>query len=262
MARPVEYEIKGKSDVEQVTGRAKKSMSSMQIAIEGLNKSFQNFGKNVLVGMLNPTMLLFKGIDMLTEAYKKWNETAADGVEKIASGETIYANENFQKVAQHFKRIAEDRKEAEQFMEESRRLTHSILTETEVGQQYLQELRETGKVSMLTPAIFAAMDPDIQMEAVRRFAQANPGIKLDKKEEEKKESGSLGSGVIGVGQSIQDIAAKEQTDIQRQILEMLRSAMPQERFAAPPDPLALRWNGGGAIAPIWMNIQNLSPKKQ
>lgn len=265
MGRPIEYEIKGKSDVEQVTGRAKKSMTSMQIAIDGLNKSFQNFGKNVLVGLLNPTMLLFKGIDMLTEGYKKWSQTAADGVDKIAGGESIFSSETETNVAKHFKKIAEDRKEGEDYMEERRRLALSILKDTDVGAAYLEELRKSNFWNYALNPMFKetmAADADVQTEAIRRWAEKNPGlIKPDVAAKPKeKESGSLGSGVIGVGQSIQDIAAKEQTDIQRAILETIRAAMPQERFAAPPDPLALRWNGGGAIAPIWINIENTKAK--
>ena len=46
MSRKMEYELKGKSDVEQVTGRAKKSMSQLDSTMAQVNKKFSEIGKN------------------------------------------------------------------------------------------------------------------------------------------------------------------------------------------------------------------------
>jgi uncharacterized FlaG/YvyC family protein len=45
----VTYEIKGTSDVQDQTDKAKKSMGQMENAIEGLNKKMSSWGKDLVL---------------------------------------------------------------------------------------------------------------------------------------------------------------------------------------------------------------------
>jgi hypothetical protein len=72
MAQKLEYELKGKSDVEQVTGRAKKSVDS-------LGESFKKAGKDIgnkLAGMFAATVLFDKALGFLTGTFKELGNVA------------------------------------------------------------------------------------------------------------------------------------------------------------------------------------------
>jgi hypothetical protein len=72
MAQKLEYELKGKSDVEQVTGRAKKSVDS-------LGASFKKAGSDIankLAGMFAATVLFDKALGFLTGTFKELGNVA------------------------------------------------------------------------------------------------------------------------------------------------------------------------------------------
>jgi hypothetical protein len=77
MSQKLEYELKGKSDVEQVTGRAKKS-------VDDLNSKFNSFGKNLLgkfVGFTAAAALFDKALNFVGDTFREFGEVA-DQVEK------------------------------------------------------------------------------------------------------------------------------------------------------------------------------------
>lgn len=77
MSQKLEYELKGKSDVEQVTGRAKKS-------VKDLNDKFNDFGKNLLqkfVGFTAAAALFDKALNFVGDTFREFGEIA-DQVEK------------------------------------------------------------------------------------------------------------------------------------------------------------------------------------
>jgi len=72
MSQKLEYELKGKSDVEQVTGRAKKSVDS-------LGASFKKAGNDIankLAGMFAATVLFDKALGFLTGTFKELGNVA------------------------------------------------------------------------------------------------------------------------------------------------------------------------------------------
>jgi hypothetical protein len=89
MSQKLEYELKGKSDVEQVTGRAKKS-------VETLGQSFKQAGSSIiknLAGMFGAAVLFNKAINLISGTFKELGEVA-DQVDR--SG---LSAEQFQKLA-------------------------------------------------------------------------------------------------------------------------------------------------------------------
>lgn len=89
MAQKLEYEIKGKSDVEQVTGRAKKSVDS-------LGASFKKAGDDIakrLTGMFAGAVLFDKALGFVTDTFRQFGQIA-DQVER--SG---ISAEQFQRLA-------------------------------------------------------------------------------------------------------------------------------------------------------------------
>jgi hypothetical protein len=72
MAQKLEYEIKGKSDVEQVTNRAKKSVDS-------LGESFKKAGKDItnrITGMFAATVLFDKALGFVSNTFREFGEIA------------------------------------------------------------------------------------------------------------------------------------------------------------------------------------------
>ena len=72
MAQKLEYELKGKSDVEQVTGRAKKSVDSLG---ESFKKAGSDIGKK-LAGMFAATVLFDKALSFLSNTFRQLGEVA------------------------------------------------------------------------------------------------------------------------------------------------------------------------------------------
>lgn len=89
MSQKLEYELKGKSDVEQVTGRAKKSVDS-------LSNSFKQAGNDIvkrLTGMFAATVLFDKALNFVVGTFRELGDVA-DQVER--SG---ISSDQFQRLA-------------------------------------------------------------------------------------------------------------------------------------------------------------------
>jgi len=89
MSQKLEYELKGKSDVDQVTGRAKKS-------VESLGESFRKVGDDIsgrLARLFSATVLLDKGFSFISNTFREFAEVA-DEVER--SG---ISSDQFQRLA-------------------------------------------------------------------------------------------------------------------------------------------------------------------
>lgn len=72
MSQKLEYEFKGKSDVEQVTGRAKKS-------VETLSQSFKKAGDDIvkkITGMFAGAVLFDKALNLVTGTFRELGEVA------------------------------------------------------------------------------------------------------------------------------------------------------------------------------------------
>jgi hypothetical protein len=72
MAQKLEYELKGKSDVEQVTGRAKKSVDSLG---DSFKKAGSDIGKK-LAGMFAATVVFDKALSFLSNTFRQLGEVA------------------------------------------------------------------------------------------------------------------------------------------------------------------------------------------
>jgi hypothetical protein len=77
MAQKLEYELKGKSDVEQVTGRAKKSVDSLG---DSFKKAGSDIGKK-LAGMFAATVLFDKALGFLSNTFSDLDKVA-DAVDR------------------------------------------------------------------------------------------------------------------------------------------------------------------------------------
>jgi hypothetical protein len=225
MSRVMEYQLKGKSDVEQVTGRARKSMEQMNTTVASMNKKFSEIGKDLFLRFLAPVLLIDKAINMLTGAISRLTEGAEAGIESIGAEGTMPVSREIQMTADRVREILKAREDSEKFAKEMQRMTKSAFLETEIGQKYLDELRAKERFHSLISPIFTesmAARPEVQMELAKRIAAASPDTTKQPEAKKDFKIEQAGGSVIGVGQSAVVMAVQETNELLRKVVENTR----------------------------------------
>jgi hypothetical protein len=235
----MEYELKGKSDVEQVTGRAKKSMSQLDSTMAQVNKKFSEIGKDLFMRFLAPVLLIDKAINVLSQSIQRLTATAADGIESIANTESMLISDELAAVAEKIKEIEKAKKDSLTFVEDMRKMTKTALLETPEGQKFLEELREKNRFHSLISPIFTesmAANFEVQQEMIRRMSRGLPKSESaptsTASQQKFADAKSVSGDVIGMGQSPVIAAMTETNDILRRIEANTTPAQP----ALTPDP--------------------------
>jgi hypothetical protein len=240
MSRKMEYELKGKSDVEQVTGRAKKSMSQLDSTMAAVNKKFSEIGKDLFNRFLAPVMLIDKAINVLTDSIAKMTATAAEGIDSIANTESMLISPELQAAADRARLVEKAKKDSLTFVEDMRKMTKTLLLETNEGKAMLYQLmKENFSSLLLNPVFFVeqmAMREDVQNELIRRIGKAAPKSKTEPtttaSQQKFADAKSVSGDVIGMGQSPVIAAMTETNDILRRIEANTAPAQP----TLTPDP--------------------------
>ena len=239
MSRKMEYELKGKSDVEQVTGRAKKSMSQLDSTMAQVNKKFSEIGKDLFMRFLAPVLLIDKAINLLTDSIAKMTATAAQGIESIANTESMLISDELAAVAEKIWTIEKAKKDSLTFVEDMRKMTKTALLETPEGQQLMEELRQQNRMSFLFNPFFTeqmAANADVQNELIRRMSKNLPKPEsaptTTASQQKFADAKSVSGDVIGMGQSPVIAAMTETNDLLRSIDNKLTPSEP----ALTPDP--------------------------
>ena len=221
MARTVEYHLKGKSDVEQVTGRAQKSMSQLNTTMTAINKKFSEIGKDLFMRFLAPVLLIDKAFNLLTDSIRKMTATAEDGIDSIKNTESMIISPEVEMTANRVKEILKAREDAVKFSEDMRKMTKSAFQETDVGKQYMEQLRQENMANFLFNPFFTeqmSADPAVQMELAKRIAATLPNKAKEPEAKKDFKLEATGGNVIGVGQSAVVLAVQESNDLLRQIV--------------------------------------------
>ncbi len=219
----MEYELKGKSDVEQVTGRAKKSMSQLDSTMAQVNKKFSEIGKDLFTRFLAPVLLIDKAINLLTDSIAKMTATAAEGIDSINPDQMIISDE-LAAVAEKIRTIEKAKKDSLTFVEDMRKMTKTALLETPEGQQMMEELRSQNRMRFLFNPFFTeqmAANFEVQQELIKRISKGLPQGKTEPtttaSQQKFSDSKSVSGDIIGVGQSPVIAAMTETNDILRRI---------------------------------------------
>jgi len=225
MSRVMEYQLKGKSDVEQVTGRARKSMEQMNTTVAAMNKKFSEIGKDLFMRFLAPVVLIDKGINLLTSSIEKMTATAEKGIDSIGAEGGMPVSREIQMTADRVRQILKAREESTKFAEEMRRLTKSAFLETEAGQKYLEELKQQNFANWMFNPFFTeqmAARPEVQMELAKRVAASSPDTTKQPEAKKDFKIEQAGGSVIGVGQSAVVMAVQETNELLRKVVENTR----------------------------------------
>jgi hypothetical protein len=216
----VTYEVKGTSDVQEQTDKAKKSMSQMENAIEGLNKKMSNWGKDLILSYIAPMVLLNKAIDYISQSIEKQRQAVADALEFAKKGDSKELDPSTislaRKKASREQEI-EDKKKAETARAA---VTEDFLRNaSDKDMERFYKRLGPGSRLMLTMATYESASKDKSVQnAVRDIENANMLREEEKKPKEqpgKFDSMSVQNAVFGMGTSPLIGAMNEQLEQQK-----------------------------------------------
>jgi hypothetical protein len=250
MSNVVKFSINGDTNAEQVAGRAKGAMSGLEKQLDGIGKKFGTGFKDIFLSFLGPMALLGTAMafigKMIAENQKKQEDatqSAIDGTNALMSAEDKYwANKR-----NNEKKVVKDTEEAEI---QRKTTTEEFLQEDPRGKKIF-DMAFIAKLfghpfRKYKPGLISD-DPEIQEKVQAIIAEdmkKNPAAGENPAEREKaaKQStlktetfkGPEGfSNVIGVGANPVLQYMTRQTDIQQEILEILKQNRANEGESIP-----------------------------
>jgi len=88
MANEVQVNINAETNVPEAADKSKKAMSSMEMAVTGINKKMESFGKDLLLSFIAPMVLLNKAIDYVSNKIEENRQKAKEALDFAAKGES------------------------------------------------------------------------------------------------------------------------------------------------------------------------------
>lgn len=234
MSNVVKFSINGDTNAEQVADRAKKAVSSFDKQVEGIGNKFKNSFKDIFLSFLGPMALLTGAIALISklieENQKKReeaNQAAIDGTNKLMSAEDRYW-------ARKQDREKKDKQTAEEAKIQREQVTLEFMQKDPRGYKIYQDYvagrigdTSRGDVGLRDRKFNAKFDPAVQAsvqallaEDAKRNTMAGAADLQDTQFK-----GPQGfSNVIGVGANPVIENMTRQTEIQSQILEILKNS--------------------------------------
>lgn len=242
MAQDLTVNIKTTSDVPQAMEKSKSAVVSFSKQVEDIQKKFSTAFKDIFLGFTAPMVLLQGAISMISNAIAKAKQDAKEGLDLIASGETVFANTEERRMALLFKAKKQREEELNLIRAGKEEMTRKFLTETESGKSLVsKEMSGAVAMQMRVPSIDElSKRADIQGEALRRFLESPEGAEYAKilaeqdakaaRKESAKDTqfkGPEGFGsVIGVGPNPVVEAMTKQTELLESIRVILEESRP------------------------------------
>lgn len=227
MGRKLEWELSGKSDVPQKVAEAKNAMAGMNGAITSLSKKWSEAFKDIALGFVAPMILVQKAIGFITDKIAEAQKRAEDAraFAKEEESKKYAPAGGREAILQYMEKLDEEEKKRKgqdlasqgykRFMEEDPRgrvLQEQLKKEGKIksfaGQNYTDDPEVAKEIKARIDAIIA---PDIAARQAAEDAKNAEKNKEDKGASAPKMA-ELSSNVVGVGQSPQLAAMKEQTD--------------------------------------------------
>lgn len=221
----IEVEFSGKSNIDEVTKKAASSMSNMEKNIEGINKKFQSFGKDLFLSVLGPMALLNTAINFITtaiqESAEKTKALAKDSFDLLSKGELKGASPRGSSFASYVANLESEKRNEELLKVHKQVVTERYLNTDEGGKVYEEFLKRTNTPGWVASKSSASTDIRLQDLALRAFENTP---------EFKRFSGSDGtvfkapegfSNVVGVGANPVMEAMSAQLEQQKRQTELL-----------------------------------------
>jgi hypothetical protein len=239
MGRKLEWELSGKSDVPQKMAQAKASMEGLEGAANAVSKKFREAFKDIALSFIAPAVLVNKAIGFLMDKIEEAKRKAQEARDFAKDEESKrYAPSGGREAVLQ---LMEQQKE-----EENRQKGQALamqgyqhfLEKDPRGRAILEEYNKsdaaaTNPLRGIAPAaVLAGMNEEVQKKIEAILA---PDVSARTAAEDAKKSGDkakdatakatgpeVGSNVVGVGQSPQLEAMRQQTDLLASIDMTLR----------------------------------------
>lgn len=99
MSNVVKFSINGDTNADQVTEKVKKSVSTLEKNIEGIEQRFKNFGKDLFLSFAAPMVLLNSAMNMISSAIEKNQQKVQDAHDLAVKGESRFVDKGTVTVA-------------------------------------------------------------------------------------------------------------------------------------------------------------------
>jgi hypothetical protein len=228
----VTYEVKGTSDVQEQTDKAKKSMGQMENAIEGLNKKMSSWGKDLILSYIAPMVLLNKAIDYIAQSIEKQRQATKDALEFTRKGESKELDPGMIYGARRMQTREQEVNDRAQAVEGRKAVTLDFLRNaSSEDMDRLYKRLGPGSQLMYGAGRLVASREGFAGEASIQNAVADIYRANDMREQEERNKGKTGAGidtmgvqnaVFGMGTSPIIASMDQQLDVQRQQADTLR----------------------------------------
>jgi len=244
MSNVIKFEINGTTNADQVTGRVKSSVSTLEKNFQAVAGKFKDFGKDLFMSFAAPMVIVNTLVSMISSAMEKAKQDAKDGVDLIAKGETIYATAEEKKTAAFFKAKAEREKEMA-LVEKGKEELGRTFSLTPEGREAFREFMDMGNNRLLAQMGMGGVvsyegvykNKDFQNFMVKKFIETPEGKAykpiFDDKTSDKFKSPDGLNAVVGIGANPTLDAMTQQLEEQRKqtaLLEQIAQGSPAKDF--------------------------------
>lgn len=108
MSNSVKYSVDGDTNAEEVSDRVKKSMSTLEKNIQGVESKFKSFGKDLFLSFAAPMVILNQAINMISSAIEKSRQQVQDAMRDAEKGENKYMSAGTVASAREIARVRQD----------------------------------------------------------------------------------------------------------------------------------------------------------
>jgi flagellar motor protein MotB len=113
MSNIIKFSINGDTNADQVTEKVKKSVSTLEKNMEGVQARFKNFGKDLFLSFAAPMVLLNSAMNMISSAIEKNRQKVEEAKALAEKGGNKYMREGTVTSAQEAARREQDAKDRE-----------------------------------------------------------------------------------------------------------------------------------------------------
>jgi hypothetical protein len=236
MGRKLEWELSGKSDVPQKMAQAKASMEGFEGASNAVGKKFREAFKDIALGFIAPMILVQKAIGFITDKIAEAKQKAQEARDfaKEEESKKYAAPGGREAILQWMERQAEEEKK-KKGQDLATQGYMKFLEEDPRGKVVQDQLKKEGKLKSFAGRNYTS-NPEVVKEIKERIdAILAPDVSARQAAEDAKKGGDkakdatakatgpeVGSNVVGVGQSPQLEAMRQQTDLLASIDMTLR----------------------------------------
>jgi len=253
MSNSVKFSIDGETNAEQVAGRAKAAVGSIEKQVETIGMKFKNSFKDIFLSFLGPMALLGAAMAFIGKAiadnqkkHDDANQAAINNTNALMSAEDRY----YENKRNNEKKAKATVTEAKTTREDvTRSFLLNDLRGDEIMSRFPAQVNTLG-IQSTNPYYLASRSKAVQDEVqalIAEDAKKNPAAGAALKDSTFQGPAGF-SNVIGVGANPVLENMTRQTDIQQQILEYIKAQAPNVGRLDVPDftkqvPLTLQKSG-------------------